>query len=91
MTSFRRSFERRIGPLIVLASRLPRAVPFLVVAALLIGGLLAQGAVGGVLLLVLAALLGALLYLSWPALQPGPQLLRLAVVALCAGRAVTFF
>lgn len=79
-----------MGPAVVVASRLPRAVPFLVVAGLLIGGLLAQGAVGGVLLLVLAALLGALLLLSWPGLQPGPRLLRLAVVVLVVVRAAIF-
>ena len=91
MTDFRRSFELRFGPLVLLASRLPRAVPFLVVAALLVGGLLAEGVVGGVLLLALAALLGSLLYLSWPALRPGPQLVRLAVVALVAVRGLMFF
>jgi hypothetical protein len=79
-----------MGPLVVLLSGLPRAVPFLVVATLLVGGLLAQGVVGGVLLLVLALLLGTLLALSWPALQPGPRVLRVAVVGVVAVRAVTF-
>jgi hypothetical protein len=88
--TFRRSFERRVGPLVVLAGRLPRALPFLVVAALLIGGLLVQGVTGAVLLLLLAAALGSLLYLSWPALQSGPRLVRLAVVVLVAVRAASF-
>jgi hypothetical protein len=79
-----------MGPLVVLLSGLPRAVPFLVVAVLLVGGLLAQGVVGGLLLLLLALLLGTLLALSWPALHPGPKALRVAVVALVAVRAVTF-
>ena len=90
MAITRRSFEQRMGPLVVLLSGLPRAVPFLVVAALLVGGLLAQGVVGGVLLLVLALLLGTLLALSWPALHPQPRALRVAVVGLVAVRAVTF-
>jgi len=80
-----------MGPLVVLFAKLPRAVPFLLVAVLLVAGLLVKGAVGGVLLLVLAALLGSLLLLSWPALQPGPRLLRLGVVLLVAVRAVSFF
>ena len=90
MAITRRSFEQRMGPLVVLLSGLPRAVPFLVVAALLVSGLLVQGAVGGVLLLVLALLLATLLALSWPALHPGPRVLRVAVVGLVAVRAVTF-
>lgn len=75
----------------VLLSRSPRFVPFLVVAALLVSGLVVKGAVGAVLLLVLAALLGSLLALSWPALQPGARLLRVAVVGLVAVRGVSFF
>jgi hypothetical protein len=75
---------------VVLAGRLPQAVPFLVVAGLLVAGLLVEGVVGGLLLLVLAILLGSLLLLSWPALEAGPRLLRLAVVVLVAVRAVSF-
>ena len=90
MTTFRRSFEQRVGPLVVLVSRLPKAVPFLLVAGLLVAGLLVQGVVGGLLLLVLGGLLGALLYLSWPALEQGPRLLRTAVVGIVVVRAVSF-
>lgn len=74
----------------MLLGRMPRWVPFVVVAVLLVGALVAQGLLGGVLLLVLAALLAVLLTLSWPALQPAARLLRLAVVALVAVRAVVF-
>lgn len=88
--SFRRNFERRIGPLVALVGQLPRWVPFLVVAGLLVGGLLAQGVVGAVLLLALGLLLTSLLVLSWPALQPAARLLRVAVVALVVVRAGSF-
>jgi hypothetical protein len=90
VTGFRGSFEQRVGPLVVLLAGMPRAVPFLLVALLLVGGLLAQGVLGGVLLLVLAAVLGTLLALAWPALQPGPRALRLVVVLGVAVRAVSF-
>jgi hypothetical protein len=90
VNELRRTLERYVGPLILVVSRLPRAVPFLVVVALLLGGLAVQGVVGGLLLLVLAAALGSLLLLSWPVLEPGPRLLRLSVVALVAVRAGTF-
>jgi hypothetical protein len=90
VTSPRRRFEQRVGPFVALTGQLPRWVPFLVVAVLLVVGLLAQGVVGAVLLLLLAVLLASLLVLSWPALQPQARLLRVAVVALVAIRAVTF-
>lgn len=76
--------------MVVLMARLPRFVPFLLVAVLLVAGLLLKGVVGGLLLLVLAALLGVLLALSWPALQPGPRALRVFVVALVVLRALMF-
>jgi hypothetical protein len=90
VTTFRRKVELQAGPLVILLSRLPRAVPFLAVAGLLIGGLLVQGVLGAVLLLVLALLLGTLLLLSWPALQGPPRALRSLVVAALVARAATF-
>jgi hypothetical protein len=90
VTGWRRKLEQQAGPVVVLVSRMPRFVPFLVVAVLLVAGLVLKGVVGAVLLLVLAALLGVLLALSWPALQPGPRALRLFVVALVVLRAVLF-
>jgi hypothetical protein len=90
MTTFRRRVEQQAGPLVILLARLPRIVPFLLVAGLLVAGLLAKGAVGALLLLVLAALLGLLLLLSWPALNAQARVLRLAVVALVVVWALSF-
>jgi hypothetical protein len=90
MTTFRRRVEQQAGPLVILLARLPRIVPFLLVAGLLLAGLLAKGAVGALLLLVLAALLGLLLLLSWPALNVQARVLRFAVVALVVVRALLF-
>lgn len=94
MTSSRLPWRRRVeltaGPLVVLMARLPRVVPFLLVLALVIGGLLTQGVVGAVLLGVLALLLAVLLLLAWPRLDPAARLLRVAVIALLVVRAVSF-
>lgn len=90
MTGWRRRVEQQAGPVVVLMARLPRFVPFLVVAVLLVAGLLLQGVAGGVLLLVLAVLLSLLLVLSWPALQPGPRVLRVFVVGLVVLRALSY-
>jgi hypothetical protein len=90
MSSFRRRMETRTGPLVVMLGRLPRFVPFLVVLGLLVGGLLAKGTLGAVLLGVLAALMAMLLVHAWPALQPQARVLRVGVTALVAVRALTF-
>jgi hypothetical protein len=75
-----------VGPLTRL-TRLPRAVPFLVVLGLLVVGIYVAGPVGAVLLAVVALLVGWLLYLGWPRLTTSERLARTAVllmaVALC--------
>ena len=73
-----------------MVGNLPRAVPFLAVGGVLVAGLLVQGVVGAVLLLVLAAGLGSLLLLSWPALQPQSRGLRAIVVGAVVVRALSF-
>ncbi len=89
MTSqFRRAVEQRSGvPLAWLATR-PRWLPFLVVLALLLGGLFAPPVVGVVLLVLLALPLGWLTYLAWPQLPPGGRVARLAVLVLVLAAAV---
>ncbi len=90
MPSLRRRIELQAGPLLVLLARLPKVVPFLLVLALLLSGLLLGGLVGGVLLLLLSALLALLVVVAWPALPPQGRVVRVAVTALVAVRAVSF-
>lgn len=81
-TPLRRAVEQRTAiPLAWLATR-PRWLPFLVVLALLVGGLFAPPALGVALLGVLLLLLGWLTFLSWPRLPAGGRLARVAVLAL---------
>lgn len=81
-TPLRRAVEQRsAAPLAWLATR-PRWIPFLLVVALLVGGLFAPPALGVPLLAVLLLLLGWLTFLSWPRLPAGGRLARLAVLAL---------
>ena len=87
--SFRRKLELRLGPLVVLIARLPKIVPFALVLALVVAGLLIEGLVGALLLTLVAALLAVLLFLAWPALQPPARLVRLIVVVLVLARAIT--
>ena len=78
----RRAVEQRSAvPLAWLASR-PRWVPFVLVLALLVGGLFAPPLLGVVLLVALLLLLGWLTFLAWPQLTGGARAARLAVLAL---------
>ena len=81
-TPLRRAVEQRsAAPLAWLATR-PRWVPFLLVVALLLGGLFAPPVLGVALLVLLLLLVGWLTYLAWPQLAGGGRLARLAVLAL---------
>lgn len=78
----RRKVERRSSaPLTWLATR-PRWLPFLIVLALLLGGLFAPVPVAAVLLVVLVLLLVWLTYLAWPKLDPTSRFTRLLVLVL---------
>ena len=88
MSSFRQDVERRSAVVLVYLSRLPRVVPALVVLGLVAAGLAAPPAVGSVVLLLVAAILGWLAYLSWPRIPPPARAIRLAVVALVIGYAL---
>jgi hypothetical protein len=87
-TSLRTAVEQASRPLLVRLSRLPRAVPFIVMLALIVAGLFVSGVVGFVLIMVGIAFLLWLLYLGWPQLTTPERLMRLAVIVLGAGLAV---
>lgn len=75
--------------MLVFLSKLPKAVPALLVLALVAAGLYAPPAVGSVVLLFVAAVLGWLAYLSWPRIPAPGRLVRLAVVALVVAYALS--
>jgi len=70
---------------------LPRWVPALATAVLLLAGLAVPGPVGAACLLVVGAFLGWLVTLSWPLLRGPARLLRVLTVALVVGFAVYQF
>ena len=81
-TPLRRAVEQRSATLLAWLATRPRWLPFVIVLALLLGGLFAPPVLGAALLVVLLLLLGWLTFLSWPKLPPGGRLARLAVLAL---------
>ncbi len=87
--TLRPSIERASLPLITRLSSLPRAVPFLLLLALLIAGVLIRGPVGFVLMGLGAVFVGWILYLSWPRLTSSERIMRSAVLLLAVTMAVT--
>lgn len=83
------TLQQRSAPLILFLSQLPRWAFPLLMALLLIAGLMVPwGWVGGLLLLVLVAVLAWLTALSWPLLSLPGRLLRLITIG--AAVAVAF-
>jgi hypothetical protein len=75
----------------VLLARLSQVNPttvFLAVLALVIAGLLAPGPVGGVLLLVIAGALAALLSVTWRFGTPRTRTFRVVILALLVALAI---
>jgi hypothetical protein len=75
-------------PLMTRLSRLPRLVPFLILIALLVGGMLIGGPTGFVLMAAAAVFVAWVLYLSWPALSSSERIMRLAVLLIAVALAV---
>jgi len=69
-------------------SQLPRLVPFLILLALLVGGVLIGGPAGFVLMALAAVFVAWVLYLSWPALSSSERIMRLAVLLIAVALAV---
>ncbi len=86
--TLRPSIERASLPLITRLSQLPRPVPFLLMLALLVAGVMIAGPVGFVLMAVAATFVGWILYLSWPRLSGTERLMRLAVLLLAIALAI---
>jgi hypothetical protein len=77
----RQAAERRSAVPLVYLRHLPTWVPPVVLAALLVTGLAVRGWGGAVALCVVAAFLGWLAYLSWPALGVRGRVSRSVAVA----------
>jgi hypothetical protein len=86
--SVRQRIDHASLPLMTKLSRLPRLVPFLILLALLVGGVLIGGPAGFVLMALAAAFVAWVLYLSWPALSSSERIMRLAVLLIAVALAV---
>jgi hypothetical protein len=78
-----------MGPLLVRLSRLNPTTAFLVAGAVVLAGLLLPAPVGGVLLLLIAGGLAALLSLTWPQTHPRMRMTRVVILAVLGLLAIT--
>ncbi|HMM96787.1 MAG: hypothetical protein IE926_19160 [Micrococcales bacterium] len=81
MSTLRESFERASLPVLRRLDALPRAVPFLLVLALVVAGILLPSP-GWLLIGVVVLLLAWILALAWPRLSGAERLMRTAVLVL---------
>jgi hypothetical protein len=86
--TLRQRIDHASLPLITRLSRLPKAMPFLIMLAFLGAGAVIGGPVGFVLMGLAAVFIGWILYLSWPRLSGSERIMRLAVLLLAVALAV---
>lgn len=85
----RSQVERTSRPLLLRLHAWPRPVLPLLTVVLVMAGVLAPAAVGLVALVVVALFVSWIAYLSWPAVSGPGRLVRIAMVALVVGLALT--
>lgn len=78
----RQAAEQRSAVVLLYLRGLPRWLPPVLLALLLVAGLAVRGWGGALALCLLAAFLGWLAFLSWPRMAAGGRLARVAAVAL---------
>ena len=78
----RGAVERRSAPVLTWFTAQPKLLLPLVSLALLVGGFVAPVAIAVPMLLVLLAVVGWLTYLSWPVVQGGARVVRVATLLL---------
>ncbi|BEP15198.1 hypothetical protein acdb102_35090 [Acidothermaceae bacterium B102] len=76
----RTTVERRSAPVVVWLAYLPRLLPIAVFAALFLLAAFVGGVFSGLILLLIAAVMGLISYLSWPSVPPVLRAVRLVVL-----------
>jgi hypothetical protein len=78
-----------MGPLLVRLSRLNPTTVFLTAGVVVLAGLFLPAPVGGVLLVLIAAALAALLSLTWPHTPPRMRVARVVILGILLLLALT--
>lgn len=85
----RQRIETASRDLLVRLHDLPRWILFLAFTGLAVGGALLPAWAGAACLAILGVFLGWILYLAWPTLERSRRLLRLLVLGVIIGAAIT--
>ncbi|CAB4870268.1 unannotated protein [freshwater metagenome] len=80
-----RAIAARSMPALIRLNALPRWFVVVGLGALMVGGLILENRIGGLLLLIVTAFVGWLLLLSWPVLNRSARTVRALVVLVLAG------
>ncbi len=80
-----------MGPLLVRLSRLNPTAVFLAAVAVVLAGLFLPAPVGGLVLVLIAAGLAALLSLTWPHTPPRMRMVRVVILGVLLLLAITKF
>lgn len=88
MATLRESIEHASLPAVRRLSELPRIVPFLIVLALMVLGIVVKPW-GWVFIALVGVFLSWMLYLGWPRLSTPEKFMRLAVLVLVFGATLT--
>lgn len=83
--------EHASDPMLQRIARAPRAVPALIVLALLVIGVAFRGVVGTVCFGLCAVLVAWLLYLAWPRIERIERMMRISVLLLAVALAIVSF
>jgi hypothetical protein len=84
----RQAVERSSARPLMFLSQLPWWLPLIVVLALMITGFVVRGPIGAVALVLVAAFLVWLAYISWPRVNTRGRVLRIAAVGCMLAAAV---
>jgi hypothetical protein len=88
-SGLRGAVERASVPVLLWLTRLPRAVPFVVLLGALVVAALVSGPVGPLLTGLVALVVGWLMYLGWPRLSTAERLGRTAVLLVAVALFLT--
>ncbi|NNG40509.1 hypothetical protein HJ588_14665 [Flexivirga sp. ID2601S] len=80
--------EHASGPAVQAIARAPRALPAGIALLLIVIGAIFRGPVGAVCFGICAAVVGWLLYLAWPRIEPIERMMRIAVLFLAVALTV---
>jgi hypothetical protein len=80
--TLRHRIDQASLPLMTKLSRLPKLLPFAILLAMLVAGVLIGGPAGFVLMALATLFVAWVLYLSWPVLGSSERIMRSAVLLL---------